>query len=483
MMRYRFVVCITILWMLTSILSYEQALARFQVDTPLLQSGRSTGSEPSAIAASARTTDSNTVYLTFDDGPGKYTGQVLDILQQYDVQATFFVLGEHAVRSPELIRRMAEEGHVIGNHTYNHSYEELYRNFREFWSQIKRTESIIHSVTGERPALVRAPGGTYGHFDDVYYNLLDQAGYTVVDWNVDSGDSRRSGVPAQEIVQQSTRGITERGDKVVLLHDGGARGETVKALPRIIKKYQAAGYSFAVLTPEMRQWQFPVAQKAKALTRSQPGKSWIAEHILPNRALLESGPALHVAIGAQELSLSASEYEWKQGHVLAPLRSVVEKLGGTVVWQPKTGIASVRIGERYIEIHARQGGIYQTNNSSKMSYVPKRDVPLLMVSAHSRNASISTLSNLTGGVKYFTDYLMKTKLLQNAYMSKTFIQSKANRNYVQGVQGAQGVNMMNSSIEMRADSLYLPLRDLLEGLGYAVTYEREPSAEYRIRAI
>ncbi|WP_051289963.1 polysaccharide deacetylase [Paenibacillus massiliensis] len=482
-MRYRFVVCVTILWMLMSILSYEQALARFQADSSLLQSGSSTGSGSSTIVASARTTDIGTVYLTFDDGPGKYTGQVLDILQQYDVQATFFVLGEHAVRSPELIRRMAEEGHVVGNHTYNHSYEELYRNFQEFWSQIKRTESIIHSVTGERPALVRAPGGTYGHFDDVYYSLLDQAGYTVVDWNVDSGDSRRSGVPAQEIVQQSIQGITERGDKVVLLHDGGARGETVKALPRIIEKYQAAGYSFAVLTPEMRQWQFPVSQKAKALTRSQPGKSWIAEHILTNRALLESGPALHVAIGAQELSLSASEYEWKQGHVLAPLRSVVEKLGGTVVWQPKTGIASVRIGERYIEIHARQGGIYQMNNSSKVSYVPKRDVPLLMVGAHSRNASVSALSSVTDGVKYFTGYLMKNKLLQNAYKSKRFAQSKANMNYVHGVQGTQGVNMMNSNIEMRADSLYLPLRDLLEGLGYVVTYEGDQSAEYRIKAI
>ncbi|MMZ62205.1 hypothetical protein D1872_244000 [compost metagenome] len=169
--------------------------------------------------------------------------------------------------------------------------------------------------------------------------------------------------------------------------------------------------------------------------------------------------------------------------MLAPLRSVVEKLGGTVVWQPKTGIASVRIGERYIEIHARQGGIYQMNNSSKVSYVPKRDVPLLMVGAHSRNASVSALSSVTDGVKYFTGYLMKNKLLQNAYKSKSFAQSKANMNYVHGVQGTQGVNMMNSNIEMRADSLYLPLRDLLEGLGYVVTYEGDQSAEYRIKAI
>ncbi|MNW34757.1 Peptidoglycan-N-acetylglucosamine deacetylase [compost metagenome] len=481
-MRYRFVLCTAILWILMSILSYEQVIARSQADTSLLQSGRSTASEPSVKGASARRADSGTVYLTFDDGPGKYTGQVLDILQQYHVQATFFVLGEHAVRSPEVIRRMAEEGHVIGNHTYNHSYEELYRDFREFWNQIKRTESIIHSVTGERPTLVRAPGGTYGHFDDVYYSLLDQAGYTVVDWNVDSGDSRRSGVPAQEIVHQSIQGITERGDKVVLLHDGGARGETVKALPRIIEKYQAAGYSFAVLSPEMRQWQFPVSQKATALKCSQPGESWVAEHILPNRALLKPGPPLHVAVGAQELSLSAGEYEWKQGHVIAPLRSVVEKLGGNVVWQPRAGIASVRIGGRHIEIHAQQGEIYRANDSSKVSYLPKRGMPLQMVSAHSRNASVSVMSNLTGGAMYFTGYLVKNKILQYAYMSKTFAKGKESRNPAQGGQGVQGV-AMSSSIEMRADSLYLPLRDLLEGLGYAVTYEGDPSAEYRIKAI
>jgi len=185
-------------------------------------------------------------------------------------------------------------------------------------------------------------------------------------------------------------------------------------------------------------------------------------------------------VGAQELSLSAGEYEWKQGHVLAPLRSVVEKLGGTVVWQPRTGIASVRIGGRHIEIHAQQGEIYRANDSSKVSYLPKRGMPLQMVSAHSRNASVSVMSNLTGGAMYFTGYLVKNKILQYAYMSKTFAKDKESP--VQGGQGVQGV-AMSSSIEMRADSLYLPLRDLLEGLGYAVTYEGDPSAEYRIKAI
>ncbi|WP_233354745.1 polysaccharide deacetylase family protein [Paenibacillus sp. JZ16] len=100
-----------------------------------------------------------TVYLTFDDGPSDLTLDVLDILKREGIKGTFFVLGKEAETRPEIINRIYEEGHVIGNHTYDHRYDELYGHFQDFWGQIKKTEEIIRLITGERPQLVRAPGG------------------------------------------------------------------------------------------------------------------------------------------------------------------------------------------------------------------------------------------------------------------------------------------------------------------------------------
>lgn len=97
------------------------------------------------------------VYLTFDDGPSKLTDEILSILEEQQIKATFFVLGEHARKSPEIIYRTAEAGHVIGNHTYNHEYNELYESFTAFWGQIKETEEILREITGSRTSLVRLP--------------------------------------------------------------------------------------------------------------------------------------------------------------------------------------------------------------------------------------------------------------------------------------------------------------------------------------
>ncbi|MDP4098324.1 polysaccharide deacetylase [Paenibacillus sp. P96] len=296
--------------------------------------------------------DAPTVYLTFDDGPGKYTEQVLDILKRYQVQATFFVLGQHAERSPEQIRRIVEEGHALGNHTYNHNYKELYGDFRTFWKQIKQTEEIIYEIAGYRPQLVRAPGGSYGHFDKVYFDLLQQGGYNVVDWNVDSGDSKHAGVPAAQIEAGAVRTDGHVGDKVVLLHDGGVREETVKALPGIIKKYRSAGYSFDVLRPDQTQWKSPVKKMTDSNSKNTPDERWIAEYVLPNKTLLLSGKPLVLEFGRLKTSLAFGEYEWNEGRIVVSLRTAVQRLGGTVTWNSATKTASVAWNGRTVQVHA-----------------------------------------------------------------------------------------------------------------------------------
>lgn len=292
-------------------------------------------SKASAISALPAKKKQKTVYLTFDDGPSSITSKVLEILRQQGVKATFFVLGEQAKSRPELINAIWEQGHAIGNHTYNHNYHDLYSRFTEFWTQIKQTEEIIREITGVRPQLVRAPGGTFGHFDNTYFSLLKQAGYSVVDWTADSGDSRRRSVPAADIVRDSTADLSA-GEVILLLHDGGGHEQSAKALPEIIRRYKAAGYAFGVLDEKVQPVQFRVSAKAAAAGRIKPSKVWIAANIIPNSRLFTPGLPLVLEVGMLETKLQPGEYQISGGQYRVPLRAAVERLGGQVSWDTAT---------------------------------------------------------------------------------------------------------------------------------------------------
>src|SRR5690606_1350597 len=126
------------------------------------------------------------VYLTFDDGPSKLTEGVLDVLAKYDIKATFFVLGEKVEQYPKLAQRIVEEGHSIGNHSYNHRYDELYKSSQGFVDQVLKTTKAIYKTTGIVTPLFRAPGGSYSNLDSSFMKALQDAGYLIFDWNVDS---------------------------------------------------------------------------------------------------------------------------------------------------------------------------------------------------------------------------------------------------------------------------------------------------------
>lgn len=213
------------------------------------------------------TPEQPTVYLTFDDGPGKLTPKVLDILRDENVTATFFVLGEHVKQYPDSIKRMAEEGHSIGNHTYNHQYNNLYPVFKMFWDQIEQTDQTLQAA-GVNTNLIRAPGGTFSHFDAFYYYYLDQAGYSVFDWNVDSGDALRANVPMAEIVRNVTSTALKH-EMYVLMHDSSGHDETVRALPEIIRFYKERGYRFAPLSAKVKPIQSSLGKQKKTVMISR----------------------------------------------------------------------------------------------------------------------------------------------------------------------------------------------------------------------
>ncbi|AKG37995.1 polysaccharide deacetylase [Paenibacillus durus ATCC 35681] len=307
-------------------------------------------------AAAQKSVEPKTVYLTFDDGPSTVTPKVLEILRRERVKATFFVLGDQAETRPELINAIWEQGNAIGNHTYNHSYKDLYSGFTHFWSQIKKTEEIIRQITGVRPQLVRAPGGTYGHFDDTYFHLMKQAGYLATDWTVDSGDSARRGVPAAEILKNSVQG-TQSSRVVLLLHDGAGHQASAKALPEIIKKYKAAGYVFKTLDAGSEPIQFKTHPGKGAAKRTKPDEAWIAANITPNAALFAPGKPLAVAAGMLQASLQPGEYRIENGQYIVPLRAVVERLGGQVSWDTRTHSGLAVLNGRTITADTDGGGL------------------------------------------------------------------------------------------------------------------------------
>lgn len=194
------------------------------------------------------------VALTYDDGPSLYTNQILDILDGYNVKATFFVVGEAVKKYPEIIRRIKKENHVIGNHTWNHpSILEI--SSVELSDQIVKTNEAIKEVLNEEPILFRAP---YGSIDNESFQLIRSLGLTSVLWNVDSLDwsINESSVLEKRIKKDTV------SDSIILLHDGnqygiGPRDVTVKSLPQIIDYLIKEGYTFVTI-PEFHQQCFKI---------------------------------------------------------------------------------------------------------------------------------------------------------------------------------------------------------------------------------
>ncbi|HWQ42048.1 MAG TPA: polysaccharide deacetylase family protein [Desulfosporosinus sp.] len=197
-------------------------------------------------------------YLTFDDGPHpKTTPSILKILQDEDVKATFFVVGRQVEMYPDLLKAEYKQGEGIGNHSYSHDYHLLYRSPEAFLAEIKQTDELIFNTIGARPRIVRAPGGTQGHFHINYYNTVDAADYLIYDWNVSIGDADAPLVPADQLILNLEAQVPGKSRIIILMHDAGAKLTTVDALPKIIQYLKDQGYSFGVITPKVAPILFP----------------------------------------------------------------------------------------------------------------------------------------------------------------------------------------------------------------------------------
>lgn len=194
-------------------------------------------------------------YITIDDGPDPHnTPAILDILDQYGIKATFFVLGTNAQKYPDLIKQIHEQGHTIGNHTFNHIYKETYASDESFWASVKKTEEILEQLLGFRPSIIREPGGRFMKNPEKQQMIRDQ-GYDLVYWNIDSYDSR-SPIPDKETIFANVKRQAQKEHlwpaMVLLFHESGGHQSTVEALPMVIEYLLNEGFTFKALA-EMDQ--------------------------------------------------------------------------------------------------------------------------------------------------------------------------------------------------------------------------------------
>ncbi|NUO44109.1 MAG: glycosyltransferase [Streptomyces sp.] len=250
-----------------------------------------------------------TIALTFDDGPNPtYTPQVLEILEKYDVPATFFVVGSMVSRYPGIVKDMVEQGNEVGIHTFTHvdlSYQSDARVNRE----MQQTQLALAGAAGITTTLFRAPYSSETDAIDNYswpvYQKLGEDGYTSVFVDTDSDDWKKPGV--SKIVKWATPSKSDGAS--VLFHDaGGERSQTIKALPTYIEKMKAKGYTFTTISGVLeKEQQQPAGQEAMGVgTGTGTGVNTLqAAHREATGATLYEGKALIGAVAVAEWAVPA----------------------------------------------------------------------------------------------------------------------------------------------------------------------------------
>lgn len=183
------------------------------------------------------------VYLTFDDGPSPNTDKILDILNQYSVKGTFFVVRRDGRNCERMYRRIVDEGHSLGMHSCTHVYRDLYANKESFLSDTTELRNFLYMVTGVESDIYRFPGGSSNKVSKadmhVFADALEEEGIVFFDWNVSSKDASGVKQSKDSIVKNVTSRITAYDEVIVLFHDLDSKDTTVEALPEIIEYIQS----------------------------------------------------------------------------------------------------------------------------------------------------------------------------------------------------------------------------------------------------
>ena len=202
--------------------------------------------------------DKGCIYLTFDDGPSPYTEELLEILDRYDIKATFFLSPEDTEYDFRMMKLIAEKGHAIGIHTRTHVFYEIYADVESYLEDFAAAYELVYRATGQRCRFFRFPGGSVNSYNyRIRGELIDEMsrrGFVFFDWNVDSMDAK--GAPTEQIKKNVLKQTPNVSPAFILMHDG--MKNTSLVLEDIIKALEAdaTGYSFRIITDKVRPLQF-----------------------------------------------------------------------------------------------------------------------------------------------------------------------------------------------------------------------------------
>lgn len=198
-----------------------------------------------------------TIYLTFDDGPSNNTSKILDILKREDIKATFFLVNFNSSYNPA-VKRIYDEGHSIGIHSYTHNYKLIYSSVSAYFDDLNKMNDKIKTITGSDTKLLRFPGGSSNTISSFNKGIMTtlvkevtNAGYHYFDWNVDSSDAwsaRNSNDVYNNVINN-----LKNGTNIVLMHDLSSNEKTVNVLEKIIKDAKEKGYTFANITMNTKE--------------------------------------------------------------------------------------------------------------------------------------------------------------------------------------------------------------------------------------
>ncbi len=199
----------------------------------------------SVAAMSSKAVTRKRAYLTFDDGPSDQTGEILDILKEYDVKATFFVIGRNERYYP-MYKRIVEEGHTLAIHSYSHEYSTIYASYDNFVNDVEELRKLLYDVTGVDCRYYRFPGGSSNRVTQVPVNdlidYLDSEGLTYFDWNALNNDAVIAGQTPDQLVKNILKDALNYDDTIILMHDLDCCHETVESLPSLIEQLEEHGY-------------------------------------------------------------------------------------------------------------------------------------------------------------------------------------------------------------------------------------------------
>lgn len=207
------------------------------------------------------------VYLTFDDGPSIYTGEILDILEDYHVKATFFVIGKTDEESKKLYQRIVEEGHTLGMHSYSHKYEKIYNSVKDFDKDFTKLWKLLYDTTGYKPSIYRFPGGSDNLVNrsgmENFISYLKDKSITYFDWNVVSGDATGIKYTKDQLIDNVLGGVALKNTSIVLMHDSQTKQTTVDSLPGLLEELIAGGAEILPLDKDVTPIQMIKADSVK----------------------------------------------------------------------------------------------------------------------------------------------------------------------------------------------------------------------------